>query len=62
MNRRTSYFKRFKLDKTRNKPITRRATIFYPEHFKVSNRMEEEARKAEVFIILVKPMVTPRVS
>ena len=49
MNRRTSYFKRFKLDRTRNKPITRRATIFYPEHFKVSNRMKKKLGKQSIY-------------
>ena len=49
MNRRTSYFKRFKLDRTRNKPVTRRATIFWPEHFKVSNRMQKKLGKQNIY-------------
>ena len=51
MNRRQTYFRRFKLDRTRNKPITRRATIFNPEHFKVSKSLEKKLAKNRIFYI-----------
>lgn len=48
MNRRTTYFKRFTMDKTRNASVTK-ATIFSPEHFSVSKRMKNKLGKQHIY-------------
>lgn len=47
MNKRSTYFSRFMLDNTRNKPITR-ATIFGNEKFKISPIMERRLAKHNI--------------
>ena len=47
MNKRSTYFNRFMLDNTRNKPITR-ATIFGNEKFKISPIMERRLAKHNI--------------
>ena len=49
MNKRTTYFKRFKLDKSRNTPVTSKATIFSPEKFRVSNHMSNKLKKQNIY-------------
>jgi hypothetical protein len=49
MNKRTTYFSRFSLDKTRNIPATKKATIFSPEKFKVSKSLKKKLGKQNIF-------------
>ena len=51
MNRRETYFRRFRLDRTRNKPITKKATIFNPERFKVSKSLDKKLRRNGIYYI-----------
>lgn len=51
MNRRETYFKRFRLDRTRNKPLTKKATIFSPEKFKVSKKLSDKLKNNKIYYI-----------
>ena len=51
MNKRNNYFMRFQMDRTRNHEITKRATIFSPEKFKISNGMAKKLGKQNVYYI-----------
>ena len=51
MNRRSTYFTRFAMDRTRNKPITKNAYIFGPERFKISNKLSNKLAKQGVYYV-----------
>ena len=51
MNKRSTYFMRFSMDRTRNHPITKRAMIFGPERFKISNSQAKKLKKQNVHYI-----------
>lgn len=51
MNRRNTYFRRFSLDESRNTPLTKKATIFSAEKFKVSNRMSKKLSKQNIYYV-----------
>ena len=51
MNRRSNYFMRFSMDRTRNHPITSKASIFGPEKFKISTGMSKKLSKNDITYI-----------
>ena len=51
MNRRSTYFMRFSMDRTRNHPITKRAKIFGAEKFKISKSQAKKLKKQNVFYV-----------
>ncbi|MBP5512133.1 hypothetical protein J6X90_01990 [Candidatus Saccharibacteria bacterium] len=51
MNRRNTYFRRFSLDDTRNTPLTKKATIFSAENFKISNSMSSKLSKQKIYYV-----------
>lgn len=50
MNKRTTYFRRFSLDRTRNKSVTK-ASIFNPEHYKISASLSKKLKKQNIYYI-----------
>ncbi len=51
MNRRNTYFRRFSLDDTRNTPLTKKATVFSAEKFKVSKSMSKKLARQNIYYV-----------
>lgn len=49
MNKRNTYFRRFSLDESRNTPLTKKATIFSAEKFKVSKSLSKKLGKQNIY-------------
>ena len=50
MNKRTTYFNRFSLDRRHNVSVTK-ASIFGPEKFKISNRLSKKLKKQNIYYV-----------